>query len=61
MRPGLLKFVLTTDLVLMGAALLGALSGSASIGRRVGSYVFAAGCMIGAAEGVPNTIKALGM
>lgn len=58
-KPGLAKFVLTTDAVLMGAALLGSLSGAGSIGRAVGSYTFAAGCLIGAVEGAPKTAAAL--
>ena len=43
----------------MGAALCGALCPVGSLGRAVASYVFAAGCLIGAAEGVPKTVAAL--
>ena len=59
MKPGLQTFVLTTDAVLMGAALCGALAPVGSLGRAAASGVFATGCLIGAAEGVPKTAKAL--
>ena len=58
-KPGVAKFVLATDAVLMSAALLGAVSGPGSLGRAVGSRVFAAGCLVGAVEGAPKTIAAL--
>ena len=57
MTHKLKKFVLTTDLVLLGAALLGATLAN-PLGS-IGAYVYAAGCLIGAAEGVPKTVAAL--
>lgn len=56
-KPKLQKFILTTDSVLLSAALIGALSGSA-----VAAYVYSAGALIGAAEGAPqfvSTVKGL--
>lgn len=53
------SFVLVTDAVLFGAALLASLSCAGSAARTVGSGVFAAGALIGAAEGVPKTVAAL--
>ena len=50
MKPGLQTFVLTTDAVLMCAALCGALAPAGSICRAAASGVFATGCLIGAAE-----------
>ena len=58
-KASLVKFILTTDVVLFMAALLGSLAPAASLGRAAGSYVFAAGCLIGAAEGAPKTATAL--
>ena len=56
MPPGTAKFVLGTDMVLFGAAMLASVFGSM---RTVGSFVFATGCLIGAAEGAPKTAAAL--
>ena len=50
MKPGLQTFVLTTDAVLMCAALCGALAPAGSICRAAASGVFATGCLIGAAK-----------
>ena len=59
MKPSLFKFVLATDVVLLSACVVGALS-AASPGRlAVASYVFSVGCLIGAAEGVPKFISAV--
>jgi len=58
-KASVARFVLITDGVLLSGALLGALCGAGSVGRAVGSYVFAAGCLIGAAEGAPKTIAAV--
>lgn len=57
MPPGTAKFVLVTDTVLFGAAMLASIFGSTT--RTVGSFVFAAGCLIGAVEGAPKTAAAL--
>ena len=59
MKPGLLKFVLATDITLLSACVIGVLSAANPSRLAVASYVFAAGCLIGAAEGVPNFIKAV--
>jgi len=59
MKPSLQTFVLTTDAVLMGAALCGALAPVGSLSRAAASGIFATGCLIGAAEGVPKTAAAL--
>jgi len=58
-KPGVAKFVLITDAVLTAAALLGSMCAAGTAGRAVGSYVFAAGCMIGAVEGFPLTLAAV--
>ena len=58
-RFGTAGFVLTTDLVLLAAALGGALAAAGSVGRATASYVFSAGCLIGAAEGAPKSVAAL--
>ena len=58
-KPSLAKFVLTTDAVLLGAALGGSLAAAGTLGRSIGSYVFSAGCLIGALEGAPKTATAL--
>lgn len=58
-KPSLAKFVLTTDAILLGAALLGSFCSTGSAGRAIGSYIFSAGCMIGAVEGAPKTASAL--
>ena len=59
MKPSLFKFVLATDVVLLSACVVGALS-AASPGRlAVASYVFSVGCLIGAAEGVPKFVSAV--
>ena len=58
-KPKLQKFILTTDSVLLCAALLGALSGP---GATVAAYVYSAGALIGAVEGAPQfmaTVKGL--
>ena len=58
MTPALVKFVLTTDLVLFGAALLAAIAG-AGRARTVSALVLCVGMLIGAVEGVPKTVAAL--
>ena len=58
MPPGTAKFVLGTDMVLFGAAMLASVFGGSMV-RTVGSFVFATGCLIGAAEGAPKTVAAL--
>ena len=58
MKPALQQFVLTTDCVLLAAALLGALLHSSLVGA-LGAYLFSAGCLIGAVEGVPKTAAAI--
>ena len=58
MKPQLVLFILTTDLVLFGGALLGALAPKASFFRAFFSCIFAAGCLIGAVEGAPKTFRA---
>ena len=58
-KPSLAKFVLTTDAVLLAAALLGSLAAAGTLASAIGSYVFAAGCVIGAVEGAPKTVTAI--
>ena len=59
MKRELQKFVLTTDLVLFGAAFARALAPAGSMGRAVLAGIFSAGCLIGAVEGVPMTVASL--
>ena len=59
MKPSLLKFVLTTDLTLFTAACAGSLAAAGSTARIALSLLFAAGCMIGAIEGVPAFVTAI--
>ena len=58
-KPQLTRFIVTTDIVLMLAALLGAVSALGTTSRAIGSSVFAAGALIGAVEGVPKTLQTL--
>jgi hypothetical protein len=59
MKPGLYKLVLGTDVVLLSACLAGVTAAAGSARLAVASYVFSAGCLIGAAEGVPKFISAV--
>ena len=51
-KPGIAKFVLITDTVLMFSAFAAAL---ATLLQTISACLFAAGCMIGAVEGTPKT------
>ena len=59
MTPQLGKFVLITDIVLMGSAVAGACAPVGSTLRATFACLFAVGCLIGAVEGVPKTVIAL--
>jgi len=59
MKPKLQKFVLTTDLTLLVAALLAAYTPIGTILNTVGALLLSAGLMIGAVEGVPKWLGAL--
>ena len=52
------QIVLSTDLVLLGAAYVGASLWWNPLGS-FGKYVYATGCLIGAAEGLPKTVAAV--
>ena len=56
MKPSLAKFVITTDVVLLCAAAIGA---ALPFGRFAGSCLFTAGCLIGAVEGAPLWLKSI--
>lgn len=52
LQPKTARFVLITDAILLFATLLGCACGVGTTGRSIGSNVFAAGCLIGAVEGL---------
>ena len=55
-KPGVLKFVLAVDSVLLAGAAVASLAAAGTTARAVGSYLFAGGCLIGVAEGLPKSV-----
>lgn len=55
-KPSLVKFIAGVDSILLLAACFASKCATGTLGHAIGSYVFAAGCMIGAAEGLPKTV-----
>ena len=53
------QFVLGTDVILLSACVVGMTAAAGSARLAVASYIFSAGCLIGAAEGVPKFISAV--
>jgi len=55
----LLPVIQAVDFALCCAASAAALCAAGSLGRAIASYVFAAGCLVGAVEGMPKTLVAI--
>jgi hypothetical protein len=58
-KPSVQRFVLTTDAIIMSAVAAAAMSPPGSAIRSLGALLFVAGCLIGTAEGLPQTIATL--
>lgn len=59
LAPALQRTILAVDTTLYAAAFLGSAYGAGSGRRALASYVFAAGALVGAAEGAPKWAKAV--
>ena len=56
-KPKLLRFLLVVDSILLAGALLGVFA-AGTTAATAGAYLFATGCLIGVAEGIPKTVAA---